>query len=252
MSDFLMRGDAPLSDKEWEKLDHVVVGAARQFLTGRRFIELAGPLGAGTEVVPVGTGANRKYLEMQVIQEDFVLVWRDIEASRKMGIPIELGPAAEASVKCARAEDQMIFDALFNAPGAHTVALTNWGEPGEAFANVVAATEAMVSDGFFGPFAVVVSPALYAKTQRVAKGMMGKLESKLITDVAEGGLFRSPVLAPDQGLVVCMGAHNLDLAVAQDMIVAYMGNEGLDHLYRVMESLVLRIKRPGAICTLTK
>jgi len=40
--------------------------------------------------------------------------------------------------------------------------------------------------------------------------------------------------------------------VAQDLITAYMGNEGLDHLFRVMETLVLRVKRPGAICGLTK
>ena len=114
---------------------------------------------------------------------------------------------------------------------------------------MVEATEALVSKGFYGPFAVVLSPALYAQTQRVAKGI-GRLESKLIKDVAEGGLFRSPVLAEKEGLVLSLGAHNLDLAVAQDLITAYMGNEGLDHLFRVMESLVLRLKQPGAICIL--
>ena len=49
-----------------------------------------------------------------------------------------------------------------------------------------------------------------------------------------------------------LDSQNFDLAIAQDLITAYMGNEGLDHLFRVMESLVLRIKRPGAICVLTK
>jgi uncharacterized linocin/CFP29 family protein len=78
---------------------------------------------------------------------------------------------------------------------------------------------------------------------------MGRIVGKLIEDVAEGGVFRSPILQPEEGLVLSLGAHNLDLVVAQDLTTAYLGNEGLDHSYQVMESLVLRIKRPGAICT---
>ena len=83
----------------------------------------------------------------------------------------------------------------------------------------------------------------------VARGM-GRMVSKLIKDVAEGGLFRTPILGADQGMVISLGVQNLDLAIAQDLITAYMGNEGLDHSFRVMESLVLRIKHPGAICVL--
>jgi uncharacterized linocin/CFP29 family protein len=131
------------------------------------------------------------------------------------------------------------------------VPLGDWDESGQGFADIVAATEALVADGFYEPFAVVLSPALYAKTQRVVEGI-GRLESKLIKDVAEGGLFRSPVLAEDQGLVVALGAHNFDLVVAQDLITAYLGPENMDHTFRLMEILALRIKRPGAICTLGK
>jgi uncharacterized linocin/CFP29 family protein len=250
VSDFYMRGDAPLSEAEWAQLDKVVVSAARQYLVGRKFIELAGPFGAGTEVIPVGSGENRRYLNIPVIEHDFALVWRDVEASRKMGLPLELGAAAEASIKCARDEDKMVVDALSEAADKK-VALGNWDEPGVALANIVEATEALVDDGAFGPFAVVLSTSLYAKTQRVAKGM-GRLVGKLIKGVAEGGMFRSPLLGADQGLVVSLGAHNFDLAVAQDVVTAYLGNEDLDHKFRVLESLVLRVKRPEAICALEK
>jgi len=250
MSDFFMRGDAPLTPEEWDQLDKVVVQVARQFLVGRKFIELAGPFGAGTEVIPVGVGESRKHLQMQTIQQDFRLFWRDVEANRRAGVPIEWGAAAEAASKCAKAEDKMIFDGLFKA--AKTKAkLGDWDAPGAALESVVAATEALFAADFYGPYAVVVSPSLYAKTQRVAEGM-GRLVSKLIKDVAEGGLFRSPLLGAGQGLVVSLGVQNFDLAVAQDLITAYMGNEELDHAFRMMESLVLRIKRPGAICALGK
>jgi uncharacterized linocin/CFP29 family protein len=282
MSDYLLRDDAPFSAEEWNRLDQVVINTARHLLVGRRFIDLTGPLGIGAQTVPVlgvGNGqacihddegcqcaecdcdpvgvTQRKFLTFPLIHKDFCLAWRDIEASKAMGWPMELGPAAAASAACARMEDELIFQGqpkhgrqgLLNAEGRNTLALGNWDEPHQAFETIVAATEKLISAGFYGPFAVVLSPKLYAKTQRVAKGI-GRLESRLIEDVAEGGLFRSPILAENQGLVLSQGAHNLDLVVAQDLITAYLGPENMDHTFRILESLVLRIKRPGAICTL--
>lgn len=282
MAEYLMRDDAPFSAEQWAKIDELVVRVARQLLVGRRFIEITGPLGIGVPTVPLLTigGAQaclhdeegcactagecdvievtgRQHLAFPLLHQDFRLGWRDIETNRKLGLPMELGPAAAASAAVAHLEDEMVFrghpehgyQGVLDAEGRNKTALTDWSEPGSAFENVVAATEALVADGFYGPFAVVLSPALYAKTQRIAKGM-GRLESKLIKDVAEAGLFRSPVLAENQGLVVAVGAHNLDLAVAQDLVTAYLGPENMDHTFRLLESLVLRIKRPGAICTL--
>ncbi|NLF03287.1 MAG: bacteriocin family protein [Anaerolineales bacterium] len=271
MADYLMRDDAPFSAEEWARVDELVVSTARNLLVGRRFISLTGPLGAGTEVVPIDTisvtpaclhneaGCNcasgecdvievstRRFVPVPMIHKDFRLEWRHVAAGRQGGMPLELGPAAAAAAACARAEDQLIFQDLLNAEGSHSVELGDWDEPGAAFAAVVGAIETLVANGSFGPFAVVLSPALYAKTQRVSRGM-GRLESKLIDDVAKGGMHRSPVLTGNQGMVVAQGAHNLDIAVAQDLVTAYLGPEGLDHMFRVMESLVLRIKRPGAI-----
>jgi len=279
MSDYLMRDVAPLSAEEWAALDHVVVHAAKSLLVGRRFIELTGPLGAGTLAVPVfrvctgegdcacdeegcecGEGececdathtAGYSLLDMWTIHRDFILSWRAVEANRKLGLGLELGPVGAAAAAVAQQEDGLVLDTLLTAEGRNTVSLMDWDEPGGSLENVVAATETLVSKGFFGPYAVVLSPALYAKTQRVAQGM-GRIVGKLIADVAEGGIFRSPILQKEEGIVLSLGAHNLDLVVAQDLVTAYVGNQGLDHRYRVMESLVLRIKRPGAICTFEK
>ena len=250
MSEYLMRDAAPLSADEWESLDNLVTKVARQFLVGRQFTKLVGPLGAGTEMVPVGTGDNRKFLAMHLIQVDFTLSWQDIEASRKAGYPLELGSAAEAAMKCAYQEDNRIFVSLINA-SSKSVILSDWGNGESPLTDIVQATESLVSDNFYGPYAVIVSPALYTKTQRVAMNA-GMLFSELITGVAKGGLYQSPLLAKDQGLVVSLGAHNTDLVVGQDLITAYTGNEGLDHTFSMLESVSLRIKRPGAVCMLGK
>jgi len=51
-------------------------------------------------------------------------------------------------------------------------------------------------------------------------------------------------------VVISVGAENLDLAVAQDMITAYLQVQNLNHYFRVFEAVTLRIKRPQAIATL--
>jgi uncharacterized linocin/CFP29 family protein len=42
----------------------------------------------------------------------------------------------------------------------------------------------------------------------------------------------------------------MDLAVAMDMVAAYLGAAQMNHPFRVLEALILRIKHPDAICTL--
>jgi uncharacterized linocin/CFP29 family protein len=248
MSDYLMRNDAPLTDAEWKQVDETVVGTAKQFLVGRRFLDLAGPFGPGLEIVPVGTGEDRSFVELTVLDASFMLYWKDVEASRRMGVPLETGAAARAAMACARMEDELVLNGLLDAADK-SVSLADWAEPEAPLADVVKATEALFNDGFFGPYAVVLSPDLYTQTQRVSRGM-GRMVSKLITDIASGGMLRSQLLDEGQGLVLSLGAYNFDLVVGQDLTTAYQGNEGLDHSFRVLESLALRVKRGGAICKL--
>lgn len=248
MSGYLMRDAAPLSQNEWQAIDSLVVKIAREFLVGRRFLDLVGPFGAGMETVPVGVGEARRHIPLFLIEQSFTLHWRDVEASRKLGVPVELGAAAQAAMACARMEDELVLGGLWDA-AEKGVSVADWGKAGGPLQSVVAATELLFEDGFFGPYALVMSPDLYTQTQRVSPGM-GRMVSKLIADVAEGGMFRSQLLGEAQGMVLALGAFNFDLVVGQDMVTAYEGNEGLDHSFRILETIALRIKRAGAICRL--
>jgi uncharacterized linocin/CFP29 family protein len=49
-----------------------------------------------------------------------------------------------------------------------------------------------------------------------------------------------------------LGRQHFDLAVGQDLATAYLESRNLNHYLRVMETIALRIKDPGAICALTK
>jgi uncharacterized linocin/CFP29 family protein len=113
----------------------------------------------------------------------------------------------------------------------------------------VDATQALVQNGFFGPYALVVSPTLYTQMHQVHPGT-GVLEIEHIRQLITDGVYQSPLLQDGYGMIVSTGAQNFDLAVAQDLTVAYLGAEHMNHPFRVFESVYLRIKRHGSICTL--
>jgi uncharacterized linocin/CFP29 family protein len=275
--DYLQRDQAPLGVDEWASIDQTVVRTAQSVLVGRRFISLVGPFGAGVEAIPndivagrtagqvdlLGENegeplaiANRWFLALPLLYKDFWLHWRDLESTRQMGLPLDVGKAAAAASATALAEDRLVFDGeatlglvgLRNAEGRQTVAMHDWASMGVAFADVVEAVRVLTQAGFTGPYALAVSPRLYADLNRIFDNT-GVLELEQIEKLARRGVYPTAVLPEPAALLVDSGTQNMDLAVGIDLSTAYVESSNLNHRFRVIESLVLRIRRPGAICT---
>jgi uncharacterized linocin/CFP29 family protein len=275
---FLNRADAPLSERDWETIDNVVTEVARRQLVGRRFIQIFGPLGAAVQDVDYDTFAStgdamvavlgeeggsivraqrRVHENIPILYKDFLLYWRDLETARKMDMPIDISSAAAAASYVARKEDDLIFhgdvecgyEGLMTATGRHTQKPRDWSVAGNCFQDILDARTALLDAGFFGPYALAVSPVMYAHMHQI-HGNSGVLEINHVREICTAGVFQTPVLKKDQGALVSVGIQNFDIALAQDLVTAYMGAEQMNHPFRVFESLVLRLKRPGAICTL--
>src|SRR4051812_30929778 len=278
MPDFLGHAENPLREEEWARLNETVVQVARRALTGRRILDIYGPLGAGVQTVPhdeysgVSAGAVdivgeqetasvftdiRKFKTIPIIYKDFLLHWRDIEAARTHNMPLDVSAAAGAAALCAQQEDELIFygdpklghEGLMNATGRLTVGMANWSEPGAGYLSIVEATRKLNEHGHYGPYAIVLSPRLWSMLHRIYE-KTGVLEIETIRPLAVDGVYQSNRLRGDSGVVVSTGRENLDLAVAMDMSTAYLGAERMNHPFRVLECLILRIKHPDAICTL--
>jgi uncharacterized linocin/CFP29 family protein len=269
--------DAPLTDTEFTQLDKTVIDAARRQLVGRRFIELYGPLGRGVQSIPndvftenfdakmdfqgsfdtVIESSKRVNLTIPLLYKDFVLYWRDLEQAKVLDIPVDFSPAANAARDVANLEDQMIFHGakefdipgLMNVPGRLTHLIDEWYESGNAFQDIVDARNKLLEMGHNGPFALVLSPELYSLLHRVHRDT-NVLEIEHVRELVTDGVFQSHVLRGKTGVLVNTGRNNLDLAVSEDFDTAYLGEEGMNHPFRVYETAVLRIKRPSAICTL--
>jgi uncharacterized linocin/CFP29 family protein len=96
---------------------------------------------------------------------------------------------------------------------------------------------------------LIVAPQLYALMHRVHQGT-NVLEIEHIREIVTDGVFQSPVIKGDAGLLIATGKQNVDLAISEDFDVAYMDEEQMNHIFRIYETIVPRIKRPSAICTL--
>lgn len=278
MVESLLRGDTPLSEEEWERLQEVVVRVARRRLVGRRFIDLYGPLGPGVQTVKYERFTNAtpgaldfqgasssgaiqveasKYAPIPILYKDFALHWRDLEASRRFGVPLDTSSVAGASAFCAMREDRMIFhgepdldiEGLLNASGSSKLELSDWNVVGNGFQDTVAATRVLNEAGHYGPYAMVLSPGRFAQLHRVYE-QTGVLEVRTIRDLVTDGIFQSDVLQDDQGVVVATGFAHIDLAMSMDLRIAYLGQENLNLQFRVLECALPRIKHPDAICVL--
>lgn len=269
--------DSPLTDQDFSQLDQTVIEAARRQLIGRRFIELYGPLGRGVQSISNDIfmenyeakmafqgsfdtdieDSKRVNYTIPLLYKDFVLYWRDLEQTKVLDIPIDFSVAANAARDVAILEDQMIFHGskefdipgLMNVKGRLTHLIGNWYESGSAFQDIVEARNKLLEMKHNGPFALVLSPELYSLLHRVHKDT-NVLEIEHVRELVTDGVFQSPVLKGKTGVLVNTGRNNLDLAVSEDFETAYLGEEGMNHPFRVYEMIVLRIKRPSAICTL--
>lgn len=276
--EYLDRKSAPLTDAEWGRLDQTVVSAARKILIGRRVIEVLGPLGSGTYSVPysvfagksaagidmlgdqdsfVVEASRRDTAQLPMLYKDFKIMWRDVESDRQLGLPLDTSTAAVAANYVAVQEDQLIFNGskeigatgLLTTSGRQKVKLTDWEQPGAALADVVKAVGLLSQAGHYGPYALVVSPSLFGKMVRVLPNT-GMLELDQVKALATAGVFYSNVIDGAKAVLLATGAQNVSLAVGRDMVTAYLGPANMNHVFRVLETVALLVRRPDSICTL--
>jgi uncharacterized linocin/CFP29 family protein len=201
--------------------------------------------------------SSRATTSVPMLYKDFRIMWRDVEADRHMGLPLDVSTAAVAANYVAVQEDNLIFNGnkelgqvgLLNVQGRKTVKISNWDEPGSALADAVKAVSALSEAGHYGPYAMVVSPLLFGRMVRVY-GNTGMLELDQVKALITGGVYYSNTISGNKAVVLATGGHNVNLAVGQDMTTSYMGAANMNHTFRVLETAALLVRRPDAICTI--
>jgi len=265
--DYLFREGSPISEELWEQIDDAVVSTAKKVLTGRRFISIYGPLGAGVQSINVDNISEldesegsisvikgRTYKHIPLISQDFSLLWRDLEFSDQAGMPVDLSSVMQAASQCALKEDEMIFlgndelgyKGLLTEDGVVKLSISDWSEGENPSRDIAAGLAKFIENGIVGRKALVVSPGLYVQLQRIQPGT-GTTEYDRISRLLNGNIFSTPVLKNNKAVLVCAEPQYMDLVIGQDMITSYLETRNLNHYFRIIETLLLRIKNKEAV-----
>jgi len=222
-----------------------------------------------------GASAMRDRVELDefnvsvpVISKDFRLHWRDIEASRNGGLPIDTMNAENAARQVAEVEDKLCLSGQYTGwravgiEGLATATGRNTAVGGDWSANVLTyvanAIGELISDGFYGPYYLITRGSWYAQlltlitntekflVDAVAELLGGGRERILISDnlyASDGGV--------DSTLVVQPGQENFELGIAEDLTTFQLQNSDMDLDCKAYEVVSPRIKRPTSICEIT-
>jgi len=265
--DFLSREGSPIPAELWKKIDEAVVSTAKKILTGRRFISIYGPLGAGIQSINVDNISEldesegsiavikgRTYQHIPLINQDFSLLWRDLEFADQTGAPVDLSKASWAAGQCALKEDELIFlgnealgyKGLLTEEGTVRLPISDWGEGENPFRDISSGLAKFIEKGIVGRKALVVSPHLLIHLQRIQPGT-GVTEYERVSRLVDGNIFTTTVIKGNKAVLVCAEAQNIDLVIGQDMICSYLETKNLNHYFRIIETLLLRIKNKDAV-----
>jgi uncharacterized linocin/CFP29 family protein len=263
--DTLNRGHAPFPAHIWEMIDEAAASAARDRLTGRRFLDLIGPFGLGLTVIEIGNDDYCRQPEpdeagqilghaMQVpmIRKSFRISIRRVAAHLDNGQPLDLSPAQDAAEAVADREEELIYYGqpafgvygLLNIEGRQQVEGSDWSTPDGALRDVLAAATKLDEQGFRGPYALVLAPALYNNLFRLYPGT-DVIGLEHLRRLATAGIYKAAI----EGGVLLDTRVGV-LVLGQDFSAGYSSQDGVHYHLYISESIVLRIDEPKAICVI--
>jgi len=263
--DTLNRGHAPFPAHIWEVIDEAAASAARDRLTGRRFLGLIGSFGLGLTVIEIGNddycrqpGPDEagqilgRAMQVPMIRKSFRISIRRVAAHLDNGQPLDLSPAQDAAEAVADREEELIYTGqpafgvygLLNTEGRQQVEGGDWSTPGTALDNVLAAATRLDEAGFHGPYALALAPALYNNLFRLFPGT-DVIGLEHLLRLATAGIYKAPI---EGGVLVDTRVGVLVLG--QDFSAGYSSQDGVHYHLYISESIVLRIDEPRAICVI--
>ena len=205
-------------------------------------------------------------ITVPVIDKEFDILWRELEASRSNGIPLDLQDAENAARKVAEDEDKLLItgehtgfralgvEGLATATGRNTKASAGaW--PANSLTDLSAAIAELEADGHMGPYAAVLRSSWAAKLRALVTNTAVKW-IEVVRDLFTAGIYVSDSLFTSgglttNGLVVEPSQENFELVVGKDLEVRKQEDVHGNMHCVVREVVAPRVKRPTSICELT-
>src|SRR5712671_484571 len=211
--DYLNRGQSHLPDAIWREIDKAAAEAARDRLTGRRFLELQGPFGAGLTSIEAGNddycrqpsadeagAVMGRAISVPMLRRAFRLSVRRIAGYLENGQPLDLTPAQDAAEAVADREEEFVYRGQpdFRLPGLLThegrqqLDGGDWAAVERALGDVLAAVTQLDEAGYRGPYALALAPPLYNGLFRLYPGT-DVSQIQHLRHLCTRGIYKAPI-----------------------------------------------------------
>jgi uncharacterized linocin/CFP29 family protein len=215
------------------------------------------------------TKKTAKSVAVPMIHKEYELLFRDIVASRRSGMPIDVSEPQNAAIQVAEEEDKLLLsgeytgwralgiEGLASATGRNTKATAGaWSTATNSIKDVSDAIAKLEEDGHNGPYDLIVRSAymadlrlLIANTSTTALQVL--TSSGFIRDIFVSDNLFAAAAATTSALVVEANPMNFVLGVGQEISVYHFTDENMNTKGKVWEIAVPFIKRPTSICEIT-
>ena len=274
---FIGQDQAELTLEQYQLIEDAVITAARKPLVGRTVAPIRELNNFGITELKVYTqsqmtgasigmamvqgaadvvGLTPGTLSIPAIWKDFTIYFRDMESSRRIGIPLDTSLASEAGRVVAETEEELIwekagpYNGFMNATGRQTEASAGaWSTAANAYKDVSDSIADLEGEGYSGRPVLVVSPAQKADL-RLPIGTTSDTVLKQIADLCD--VVTCHFFADNSSaLMVMPDPENFQLQIGQNVLTRTAQLPTGDYFFRVYEALNIEFKRPKSIVEIT-
>jgi uncharacterized linocin/CFP29 family protein len=262
----LFRELAPVSDAAWNEIDVEARRTLRNFLAGRKVVDVTGPSGWETSATDLGLidalpdeaadgveAAVRRVAPLIELRTRFTMPRRELDSIDRGNRAPDLRPVIEAARRAALAEDHAIFagyatghiSGISEQTPHDRIAIT---DDYEFFPNSVAsAVAALRAAGVDGPFGVALGPRAYTTVVETTRhgGYPIMEQIRLITG---GPLVWAP--AVDGAIVLSLRGGDFELVSGEDFSIGYASHDPESVSLYLEESMTFRAHTPEAAVVL--
>ena len=238
----LLRGQAPLSDSNWELLDDEARERLHGPLAARRLVDFAGPLGWDHSATNLGrvekvappngkgvTALRRRVLPLVELRADFAISRAALSDDDRGAVDVDLEPLDEAAKRIALAENVAVFHGwakggITGVAEASPFKPEKLGKTAEGYPRAVArAVQAIRSGGVEGPYGLALGPDEYTRVIETAEHGGYPLLDHL-AKILGGPIVWAPGLRG--AVVLSLRGGDFLFESGQDLAIGYSDHDG--------------------------
>ncbi len=237
----------PFTGKEWSELLKAFNKTLEESRIMRHYLPLH-RVGKGVDVILseriVNDKRQEEIVKLNEISIRFSIPQKIIDYARRYN-DLNIPQFLHAAQKIGWEEDKLIIEGLLLEKDSVKLKLGDWSKPGQALNDVSKAIAELSKRGIAGPYILFVDPARYAELvqihERTGVTELARIKA-LVNEVV-----KTPHIPEDKALLITPLKHLMDIVVGVDTEIEYIGPENGNHVFRVYETVALRIRYPKAI-----